>query len=118
MKIDSKILFDRSIVWMALVVGIAAVVVADQVAPPQAKTELFWPLEKIDQRDKKLTFGLFVTPDPSTNPIDPPERFTGYHSALDLEILPGEENVDAKVFAACDGKVLLARESEGYGGLI
>ncbi len=79
---------------------------------------LQWPLPRGEEREKKLTFGLFVTPDPNTNPIDPPERFTGYHTALDLEIFPEEETVDVPVIAACDGRILQAEPISGYGGVI
>jgi murein DD-endopeptidase MepM/ murein hydrolase activator NlpD len=84
-------------------------------APPDGWA---YPLAEIEQRDRLLTFGLHVTPDPATNPIDPPERFVGYHAALDFEILPGESDIDVPVFAACDGKVIFASNAEGYGGVI
>ncbi len=82
------------------------------------QSELGWPLPRSEEREKKLTFGLFVTPDPNQNPINPPERFTGYHSALDLEILPDEHDQEVPVSAACDGTILQAGPVEGYGGLI
>lgn len=81
-------------------------------------SKLGYPLPRGEEREKKLTFGLFVTPDPETNPIDPPERFTGYHTALDLEIFPEEENRDVSVLAACDGKILQAEAVSGYGGVM
>ncbi len=79
---------------------------------------LQWPLPRGEEREKKLTFGLFVTPDPAMNPIDPPERFTGYHTALDLEIFPEEEATDVPVIAACDGRILQTEPISGYGGVI
>lgn len=79
---------------------------------------LTYPLSRGEERERKLTFGLFVTPNPETNPINPPERFTGYHSALDFEIFPEEESVDVPVSAACDGKILQAEVIAGYGGVI
>lgn len=80
--------------------------------------KLTWPLERGEEREKKLTFGLFVTPDPKNNPIDPPERFTGYHTALDLEIFPEEESQDVPVKASCEGEVLQASTISGYGGVL
>lgn len=77
-----------------------------------------WPMDDAEERPKLLTFGLYVTPDPENNPIDPPERFTGYHTALDLEILPGEEDAEVAVYAACAGKILTAASAEGYGGVV
>lgn len=76
------------------------------------------PLDRYDERPKLLTYGLYVTPDPAQNPIDPPERFTGYHTALDLEILPGEETADVPVYALCPGEVAYAGFAEGYGGVV
>lgn len=79
--------------------------------------DLAWPLDKSIERPKLLTFGMYVTPDPENNPIDPPERFSGYHTALDFEILPGEEDEDVSVKAICSGKVTAAELAEGYGGV-
>jgi murein DD-endopeptidase MepM/ murein hydrolase activator NlpD len=76
------------------------------------------PLEKTPSRPQLLTFGLFVTSDPAHNPIDPPERFEGFHAALDFEILPGEEATDTPVFAICDGTVRVSEFAEGYGGVL
>ena len=78
-----------------------------------------WPLEKADQRQKLLTFGKYVTPDPNTNPISPPERFTGYHTGLDIEILPEEKDLSVAVKTICEGKILYSAPFvEGYGGVI
>jgi len=79
-------------------------------------TEL--PLPDADDRPMLLHFGLYVTPDPENNPIDPPERFTGYHAATDFEIFPGEEEVDIPVYAICSGPIQYSGFAEGYGGLI
>lgn len=77
-----------------------------------------WPLERSEERKKLLTFGLYVTPDPENNPISPPERFTGYHSGLDIEILPGEETIPVPVRTICTGPIRYADIVEGYGGVI
>jgi murein DD-endopeptidase MepM/ murein hydrolase activator NlpD len=87
-------------------------------AKQRVKPVLTWPLDRGEEREKKLTFGLFVTPNPEENPIDPPERFVGYHSALDVEIFPEEESVEVPVKAACDGKILQTETIPGYGGVI
>lgn len=70
------------------------------------------------RRPAALRFGMHVTPDPGENPIDPPERFAGYHAGLDYEILPGEEDDDVPVLAICAGDILYTGFAEGYGGLI
>lgn len=77
-----------------------------------------WPLPRAEERPTPLGFGLFVTPDPAENPIDPPERFTGYHAALDFELLPGEENADVPVVTICAGQVAFSGHANGYGGLL
>ena len=77
-----------------------------------------WPLEKSDERQKLLKFGMYVTPDPATNPISPPERFTGYHTGLDIEILPGEKETPVPVKTICEGKILFTGTIEGYGGVV
>ncbi len=76
------------------------------------------PLPNADRRPTPLHFGRYVTPDPATNPIDPPERFTGYHAATDFEILPGEELDEIPVYAVCAGPIVFSGFSEGYGGLV
>lgn len=78
-----------------------------------------WPMDKAEQRQKILTFGKYVTPDPNTNPISPPERFTGYHTGLDIEILPEEKDATVTVKTICEGKILYSAPFvEGYGGVI
>jgi hypothetical protein len=82
-------------------------------SPPLGK-----PLGNFSSRPKLLRFGMYVTPDPNQNPIDPPERFTGYHTALDIETFPSEAGQDVPVFAVCDGEILAAQTAEGHGGVI
>ncbi|MDF1497446.1 MAG: M23 family metallopeptidase [Patescibacteria group bacterium] len=91
-----------------------AIATAPQVVAP----DFAWPLDAMDNRPKLLTFGLYVTPNPDNNPIDPPERWTGYHSALDIEIYPDEIDKDVPVYAVCNGPVIFTGEVNGYGGVI
>ncbi len=86
--------------------------------PAKSSELLPWPLDKSDQRQTLLKFGMYVTPDPATNPISPPERFTGYHTGLDIEILPGEKDITIPVKTICEGKIIYAGTIEGYGGVI
>ncbi len=81
-------------------------------------TNLHWPLPYAYNRPTPLHFGLFVTPDPKQNPIDPPERFIGFHAATDFEIVSGEENADVPVYAICKGPVVYSGFAKGYGGLL
>lgn len=81
-------------------------------------SEMSVPLERAAERLTPLHFGLYVTPDPAQNPIDPPERFTGYHAATDYEIFPEEAEAAVAVRAICDGEIAAADWAEGYGGVI
>jgi len=77
-----------------------------------------WPIENGSWRPTPLHFGMHVTPDPDENPIDPPERFVGYHVATDFEIFPSEENEAVDVYAVCTGTGAYSAFAGGYGGLI
>jgi len=79
---------------------------------------LHQPLPSTSTRATPLSFGLHVTPDPDDNPIDPPERFSGFHAATDFEISEGELEGDVPVYAICKGKVRFSGFSHGYGGLV
>jgi hypothetical protein len=76
------------------------------------------PLDHMADRATPLHFGLYVTPDPAQNPINPPERFTGYHSAQDFEILSDEADKEVPVYAVCDGPIVYQDWVEGYGGVV
>lgn len=79
----------------------------------EASNEIYNP-----ERPILLTFGKYVTPGSDDNPISPPERFIGFHSGVDIETLPGEEDKKIEVRALCDGVVLAAATAEGYGGYL
>ena len=76
------------------------------------------PLENASNRATPLSFGLYVTPNPNENPIEPPERFSGYHAAVDYEVSAGEVEGDVPVYAICPGKVIFSGYADGYGGLL
>lgn len=63
----------------------------------------------------KKHFGMFISPEDS--PVEP-ERFTGYHTGTDFELLPGEHAEHTVVSAACAGQVLLREWIGGYGGVV
>lgn len=65
-------------------------------------------------RVTKKPFGIYITP--KNSPVSP-EKFTGWHTGADFEIFPGEENKEIKVFAICDGKLLVKEFGRGYGGM-
>lgn len=76
------------------------------------------PMERSSERATPLHFGLYVTPNPDNNPIDPPERFTGYHVGTDYEVGADELEKDVPVFAVCSGRVVSSGFAEGYGGVV
>jgi murein DD-endopeptidase MepM/ murein hydrolase activator NlpD len=80
-----------------------------------ASASLVAPIIRARERVTKKQYGTQVSP--SRSPVSP-ERFTGFHTGVDFEIFPGEENADVPVAAACDGTVLLARYVGGYGGVL
>ncbi len=73
------------------------------------------PLSEISKREIKKTFGTYITPENS--PIQP-ERFKGYHTGVDFEILPQELDKDVPVYAICSGELKLKQFSSGYGGVV
>jgi hypothetical protein len=73
------------------------------------------PLAQARDRVLKKPFGIKI--DPKASPVQP-EKFSGYHTGTDYEIIPGEENIDVAVNAVCDGKLLQKRIVSGYGGVI
>ncbi|MDD5463839.1 MAG: M23 family metallopeptidase [Candidatus Moranbacteria bacterium] len=78
------------------------------------KQETIDPLDNALARITKKPFGIYVNP--KNSPVDP-ERFAGYHSAVDLEATIEEQNINVPVIVFCDGKLLVARTASGYGGV-
>lgn len=76
------------------------------------------PMDNALNRPTPLHFGMHVSPDPAENPIDPPERFVGYHAAVDYEVSAEELDAEVPVYAVCGGKVVYSGFAEGYGGLL
>jgi len=77
--------------------------------------ESFVPaLARTEEREIKKPFGIFITQEDS--PIQP-ERFSGYHTGVDFEILKGERDEEVSVSAICGGPLLLKKQAEGYGGV-
>ncbi len=72
------------------------------------------PLSDALARVTKKDFGLKVSP--ADSPVQP-ERFSGYHTALDFETTPEEQAADVPVKATCDGVLALKESATGYGGV-
>lgn len=77
--------------------------------------EFVSPLDNPRERIHKKHFGLYV--DPKNSPVFP-ERFSGYHTGVDFEIFPGEENENVEVRALCSGEIFSLKTVNGYGGVI
>lgn len=76
--------------------------------------KFFPPLDDARQRVTKKPFGIKVSP--NNSPVKP-EKFSGYHTAVDFEIKSGEENKEVLVSAICSGPLILKRVATGYGGV-
>ena len=61
----------------------------------------------------KKVFGQYITP--QNSPIQP-EKFTGYHTGVDIE--EDQNDVDVPVFAISDGTVKFSGKVSGYGGVL
>jgi len=72
------------------------------------------PISDAKARVTKKPFGIRVSP--ADSPVSP-ERFSGYHTGVDFEIFPGEENIDVPVYAALGGTVIYRNYVSGYGGV-
>lgn len=88
---------------------------ATDTPPAVADNGFFSPLGRVSERVTKKPFGILV--DPANSPVRP-ERFRGYHTGTDFEILPGEEQSEVPVKAVCDGRIDFKRMASGYGGLL
>ncbi len=88
--------------------------VNNQINNEENADKLSLPLDNALERVIKKPFGIYVSP--AYSPISP-ERFTGYHTGADFEILKGEENKAISIFAICSGKLLRKEFGRGYGGM-
>lgn len=78
------------------------------------QAELNWPLDGAAERITKKPFGLYVSP--NNSPVSP-ERFAGYHTGVDFETTPAEQDIDVPVYAVCAGPLILKKIATGYGGV-
>ncbi|MDP2696011.1 MAG: M23 family metallopeptidase [bacterium] len=83
-------------------------------AEPIAENDiLVEPIADFKRRITKKPFGIYITPDDS--PVQP-EKFSGYHTAVDVEY----SNVldDVLVMTIADGEVVASKTVSGYGGVV
>ncbi len=81
---------------------------------PEKKIAFQSPIQEAENRVTKKPFGILITKE--TSPIQP-ERFSGYHTGTDFEILPKELNDSVSIVAICDGILLSRTRTSGYGGV-
>lgn len=109
--------------WLGGLVAILLVVVYKPASLPKL------PLEKSEDVSKESVyalptdgfldrislkpFGIYI--DPKNSPVQP-ERFRGYHTAVDAEY--GDVETDVEVRAIADGVVVVSRTATGYGGVM
>lgn len=74
---------------------------------------LLQPVAQFQERITKKPFGIHITP--ATSPVTP-ERFSGYHTGVDVEY--GDITADVPVSSIANGTVLEVRTVDGYGGLV
>ncbi|MBU1119228.1 M23 family metallopeptidase [Patescibacteria group bacterium] len=73
---------------------------------------LKYPVDEFDARITKKPFGIFITP--SNSPVQS-ERFSGYHTGVDVEY--DDVSEDVSVNAIADGTVVFSGWVNGYGGV-
>lgn len=80
-----------------------------------APEDIAWisPIDEFKQRITKKPFGILI--DPKTSPVQP-EKFSGYHTAVDVEY--GEVEAAVSVRAIGNGRVAVSRTADGYGGVL
>jgi len=81
---------------------------------PAQDAPLGEPLTDALARVTKKFFGTYVTP--QNSPVQP-EHFTGYHTGVDFETTPAEQDIDVPVSVICDGALALKEYASGYGGV-
>lgn len=79
------------------------------------QTGLVSPIGQAGERITKKPFSIFITP--QNSPVQP-ERFSGYHTGVDFETFPEEQNSDVPIRAITQGKILAKRFASGYGGIL
>ncbi len=79
----------------------------------EMKNGLAEPVAEFKKRITKKFFGTYVTP--QNSPVKP-ERFTGYHTGVDVEY--GDVSGQVKVMAIDSGKVIMAGPVGGYGQVV
>ena len=93
--------------------GLPSTPIEQESPEPVPKQSLIHPTTEFRQRVTKKPFGIYIAP--SNSPVQP-EKFTGYHTGIDVEYSDVSE--DVPVTAIADGTVLFSKWASGYGGVI
>jgi murein DD-endopeptidase MepM/ murein hydrolase activator NlpD len=84
-------------------------------ATPSVKAvfQYAFPIDNFFSRLTKKPFGIYITP--KNSPVQP-EKFTGFHTGVDIEYsdIAGE----VKVYAIANGQVIHSGWVSGYGGFL
>jgi murein DD-endopeptidase MepM/ murein hydrolase activator NlpD len=79
----------------------------------QPQSQYALPIANFLTGQTKKPFGIYITP--QTSPVQP-EKFTGYHTGVDIEEV--QDNTDVPVYAINDGVIKFSGRVGGYGGVI
>lgn len=74
---------------------------------------LLEPTAEFKARITKKPYGTYITP--ANSPVQP-EKFTGYHTGVDVEYT--DVTAEVPVLAIADGTVVASRTASGYGGVV
>lgn len=80
---------------------------------PEKKKGVAAPIDRADERMTLKPFGLFVSSKQS--PVSP-ERFSGFHTGVDFEVFPEEQDKEVGIGTICNGPLLRRSVASGYGG--
>lgn len=81
--------------------------------PSMPKDASAAPIADFKSRITKKPFGIYITP--QNSPVQP-EKFTGYHTGVDVEYQ--DVTQDVPVYVISEGTVVSARTVSGYGGVV
>jgi murein DD-endopeptidase MepM/ murein hydrolase activator NlpD len=76
---------------------------------------IFYPIKNFPEGITKKPFGIFITP--KNSPIQP-ERFSGFHTGVDVEIEPFDLSQGIPIYSIAAGRVLKSTRAAGYGGVL
>lgn len=76
---------------------------------------IYFPIQNFTAQATYKLFGTYITP--ATSPIQP-ERFSGYHTGVDVETTQDQQSQDVAIYAVADGTVSVKTTASGYGGVL